>query len=195
LPNLEDLINQPPFTCYAEYIDKRNIDCPEVWAPLPYLDLPKGARHAAAQSQKGHAFSKHPYPQVISPGLTQQEHFQAAMTFAAEEHFPLDCSEVVDTDTQFAADFMAREYHRLREARQWRIGAVQELARRLAGFSDHLRKFQPFPVSTVAADIHIAFLAVAILLIAWPDWQFPMQFVTGMMAIGNLARTGVFRQR
>ena len=72
---------------------------------------------------------------------------------------------------------------------------VQELAKIIQTFARKLRKYQCLPVRRVAAKIHIGLIAVACILIRWPDWRLAQQFVTGFDVVDRLEPFNVFRGR
>ena len=72
--------------------------------------------------------------------------------------------------------------------------AVVALAERLQPLSAHLRKRQQGSVARVAAKIHVAFLAVAVVLLQWPDVNLPQRYITGFQSLGTLEPSRVLRQ-
>ena len=72
--------------------------------------------------------------------------------------------------------------------------AVVALAERLQPLSQHPRKQQKGAVAKVAAKIHVAFLAIALVLLNWPDTNLPSRYITGFRSLGMLESTGVLRQ-
>ena len=68
------------------------------------------------------------------------------------------------------------------------------LAQRLRPLSQHLRKQQRGAVAKVAAKMHVAFLAVAVVLLNWPDISLPRRYITGFRSLGMLVTTNVLRQ-
>ena len=45
----------------------------------------------------------------------------------------------------------------------------------------------------VARNIHTAFLATAVVLLAWPDVKLPQRYITGFRSIGKQEISGVLR--
>lgn len=74
----------------------------------------------------------------------------------------------VEIDLQSAASWTV-SHGDLADARSSCYKAVVALADRLQPLSQHLRRQQRGAVAKVAAKIHIAFLAVATVLLTWPD--------------------------
>ena len=72
--------------------------------------------------------------------------------------------------------------------------AVVALAERLQPLSMHLRKRQQGAIARVATKIHVAFLAVAVILLHWPDANLPQRYITGFRSLGMLEPTRVLRQ-
>ena len=75
----------------------------------------------------------------------------------------------VEVDLQSAASWTVSQMGDLADARTSCYKAVVALADRLQPLSQHLRRQQGGAVAKVAARIHIAFLAVATVLLNWPD--------------------------
>ena len=71
--------------------------------------------------------------------------------------------------------------------------AINALFERLQPLSVHMRKFQRGSVAQVAGSMHIAFLAVAVILTQRPDTALPSRYVTGFKSLGVLEHTGVLR--
>ena len=82
----------------------------------------------------------------------------------------------------------------LADARTSCYKAVVALAERLQPLSQHLRKQQRGAVAKVAAKMRVAFLAVAVILLSWPDTKLPSRYITGFRSLGMMEATGVLRQ-
>ena len=73
-------------------------------------------------------------------------------------------------------------------------GSRIALAERLQPLSAHLRERQQGSVARVAAKVHVAFLAVAVVLLQWPDVSLPRRYITGFQSLGTLEPSHVLRQ-
>ena len=56
-----------------------------------------------------------------------------------------------------------------------------------------LHRHQSATAKAVAGQFHLAFLAVAILLIGWPDWKLPRCYLIGFRSVGVIGITNVFK--
>ena len=99
----------------------------------------------------------------------------------------------VESDLRCAADWTVANMANLAAARTACYKAVNALSERLQPLSAHLRKFQRGSVAQVAGNMHIAFLAVAVILTQWPDTALPSRYVTGFRSLGMLEHTGILR--
>ena len=99
----------------------------------------------------------------------------------------------VESDLQSAAPWTVSRMGDLADARTSCYKAVVALADRLQPLSQHLRQQQKGSVAKVAANIHVAFLAVATVLLNWPDTNLPSRYITGFGNLGMMERTGVLR--
>ena len=68
------------------------------------------------------------------------------------------------------------------------------IAERLQPLSLHLRQRQQGTVAKVASRMHVALLAVAVILLHWPDANLPRRCITGFQSLGMLEPTRVLRQ-
>ena len=99
-----------------------------------------------------------------------------------------------ETDLQCAAAWIATNMDNFANTRTYCCRAVVALAKRLQPLSVHLRKRQEGAVAQVATKIHVAFLAVAMILLQWPDVNLPQRYIIGFRSLGMLETTRVLRQ-
>ena len=99
----------------------------------------------------------------------------------------------VEIDLQSAASWTVSRMGDLADARTSCYKAVVALADHLQPLSQHLRRQQGGSVAKVAANIHVAFLAVATVLLNWPNTSLPSRYLTGFRSLGLMERTGVLR--
>ena len=154
----------------------------------------RGWRRAAEGEQKGTMFVAGGAEQIVSLGLSASEHFSSALQAAAAQPFPLDAPPAAETDLEFAAESSASRMADLHAFRGESYKAVAALAERLQPTSAHLRQFQCGAVAQVAARMHIGLLAVAVVVMGWPDTTLPLRFITGFSSLGWVERSGVLRE-
>ena len=193
MPQLDDLVNSPPFTVYADYLEEQGLEADGPLGPTIMTAYGTAARRASEGDQKGHFFAARALPQVVPLGASPDEHFRVATEYAKDGRFPLDEGLAAEQDLQCAASWTVAMMRKLPEARGAAHRAVQELIRRCKTLSEHLRKWQSGSVAQVAAKIEVGFLAVATVLLAWPDTSLPKRYVTGFSSVGVIERTGVLR--
>ena len=94
-------------------------------------------------------------------------------------------------DLRFAARQAVAHRANLRQWHDDKVKVVEELQRRLAPISRHLRKFQHSTVKQVTANLHLAMIGMAVVLMCWNDYTLPAGFITGFSLL-TMPRTGVF---
>ena len=154
----------------------------------------KGQRRLAEGDQRGSFFAADAVAQIVPLGLTADGHFFAAAKYASQGKFPMNDGLAVETDLQCAAAWTVANMGNFANARTSCYKAVVALAERLQPLSVHLRKRQQGAVAQVASKIHVAFLAVAVILPQWPDVNLPLRYVTGFQSLGMFGATRVLRQ-
>ena len=171
-PMVEDLVNQPPFTCFAQWLrsPKLRWDGPLV----PMLASPQQrllARTAEGQ-QAGALSRKAACPPLLPFGLSCEQHFEHSL--ARTEQPPL-----MDLDLQFAADIMASNYGSMRELRQGAVRAMRELKSRWARVGTRLRHLQPDAIRTATQQRDLGLLGLLVVLLSWGDVAMPLGFAAG----------------
>jgi hypothetical protein len=83
----------------------------------------------------------------------------------------------VEVDLQCAAAWTLDKMEGLAEARTSCYKAVVALAKRLQPLSQHLRQRQQGTVAKVASKMHVALLAVAVIILHWPDANLPRRYI------------------
>ena len=154
----------------------------------------RGQRRLAEGDQKGFFFAADAVAQIVPLGLTADSHFSTAASYARQGRFPMNEVLAVETDLQCATAWTVANADTLADARTSCYKAVVALAERLQRLSLHLRQRQQGAVAKVAAKMHVAFLAVAMILLQWPDDSLPGRYVTGLQNLGLLEPTRVLRQ-
>ena len=194
MPVLGDIVNCPPFTTFPEFLVRQQLDADGHLGPTIMSSYTRGQRHLAEGNQRGFFFAKDAVPLVIPLGLTADAHFAAASRYAQQGGFPMNDGLAVEIDLQSAASWTVSQMGGLSDARTSCYKAVVALADRLQPLSQHLRRQQRGAVAKVAARIHIAFLAVATVLLNWPDTSLLSKFITGFRSLGMMECTGVLRE-
>ena len=193
MPVLDAIVNSPPFTTFPEFLERQQLDADGHPGPTIMTNYTRGQRHLAEGNQRGSFFALDAVPQVVPFGLSADEHFAAASRYAQQGGFPMADGLAVEIDLQSAASWTVSRMGDLADARSTCYKAVVALADRLQPLSQHLRRQQRGSVAKVAANIHVAFLAVATVLLNWPDTSLPSRYITGFRSLGLMERTGVLR--
>jgi len=193
MPCLENLINTEPFITFPEFLDNLDLDTDRVPGPCHFEDTRKGTRAAAANDQRSHFFTKGHYSQLVPLGLEPDDHFFEAMKLAGTEQFPMDSEPITPADLKYAVQQSITNLRSLPDARCKWFCAVKELAARSQLLSVHLRQFQVGPAAKVASRINVGLIAIAVILMSWPQWRLPSHFVSGFKVVGSLDPTGVYQ--
>ena len=64
---------------------------------------------------------------------------------------------------------------------------------RLQMQSKQLRKLQQSIIALVAGKLHLAFIAVGVILASWPHTALPMLFVKGFNVVGKVKAIGIYK--
>ena len=70
---------------------------------------------------------------------------------------------------------------------------MKELVSRTDDLTNYLKEFQHPQVAKVAGAIKVGFFAVATIIMAWPDSQPALRYLTGFGTLGELEATQVLR--
>ena len=169
MPNLEDLVNAAPFICHAEYLQGIEQEPDGPLGPTIMTSYTRGQRRLAEGDQRGSFFAADAVGQVVPLGLTADAHFCAASKYAQQGRFPMNEGFAVESDLRCAADWAVARMANLVDARTACYKAANALSERLQPLTVHFRKFQRGSVAQVAGNVHVAFLALAVILVQWPD--------------------------
>jgi len=82
----------------------------------------------------------------------------------------------------------------LHNARGRIFRSVKALAYRMQPLSHRLHKRQQGTVALVAKDIHLGLMAVAVILLAWPDFALVLRYIFSFRSIGASEFSGVLRR-
>lgn len=190
MPNLEDIVNVAPFTCFADWLEANDISLSEgsSWAN----SAGPGWRAAALGQQRGALHSAAQIEPLVGFGLSKAEHLARAQDLARRGKSPWTEIAAADNDLRFAAADLLANRNRLREHRQATRKAFSELADRCAPLTTQLRQFQPPSVKRIAGNVNLGLVAVLVILMAWPDWKLPQRFVEGFQVVGELELSHVW---
>ena len=190
-PMIEDLINQPPFTNFPQWLRHQGLrwDGPLV----PMLASPQQRLLArAAEGQQAGALSGKP---PLHPfGLSCDEHFARSLA-RADCPLPTEQPPLMDLDLQFAADAMARDFGHLRKVRQRALRAIRELKDRWTRVSTRLRHLQPPAIRAATSKRDLGLLGLLVILMSWGDVAMPCGFIEGLPAVGLAPPYGIFPQQ
>ena len=193
IPNLEDVVNGAPFTTFTDYLQRHEQEFDGPLGPTIMTACSRGQGRLAEGDQRGSFFAADAVAQVVPLGLSADGHFSAVSAYAQQGKFPMIEGLTVESDLRCAANWTVANMANLAAARAACYKAVNALSDRLQPLFAHLRKFQRGSVAQVAGNMHIAFLAVAVILTQWPDTALPSRYVTGFTSLGMLEHTGVLR--
>ena len=182
-PMIEDLVNNPVFRAYPEWLQERGA----VWdGPLGPFMAPAAVRLAqrTSEGQQAGAYSQRAsLPPLLSYGLEPDEHFVQARALS-QQPLPTENLAVLDADLHFAAFVTARSRGHLRGLRQTAVKVLRELHRRWQGVTLHLRRFQSTAIQAVTHKRDIGLTGLLMVLISWPDATYPHGLIVGLPAVG-----------
>ena len=186
-------MNSAPFTVFPEFLENLGLDADGPLGPTLMTAYTRGQRRLAEKDQRGSFFAADAVAQIVPLGFTADDHFSTAASYARQGEFPMDDGLAIETDLQCAAAWVVTNMDSLANARTSCYKAVVALAERLQPLSVRLRRRQQGAVAQVATKIHGAFLAVAAILLHWPDVNLPRRYITGFQSLGMLEPTRVLR--
>ena len=189
VPILEDLLNQSPFTDYLHSFAELG-DLQSMYPPA--MSTCRWQAEASLGLQAGAGSSNRALPSLVRPGGGPWDHLHQALEVARScgtwTNFDLEA----EPDLHFAA---AASVQQLRGLKGWRravIRKISELERRCRPLAGHLRAQQHKCVRSVRPDINVAFIAVLILVMRWPDRMLPFRFTIGFRIAGAIEASEVF---
>lgn len=190
-PMIEDLVNQPPFNDYPQWLSSQDVP----WdGPLGPQHAPRSVRLAQRMTeaqQSGALAHRAALPPLLPFGLDVDEHFRLTRLRAAQP-LPTEGASVLDPDLHFAAWQGSRLRGSLRQHRQKAVGMLSELASRWRGVTTHLRGIQPQSVAAVTASRDVGLVALLMVLLQWPDVTYPHGLILGLPAVGFAPCYGIF---
>lgn len=193
-PFVEDLLNQHPFSSFADWLASRDLDWDQ---PLGPHNASRRTmlvqRHAEGQQAGAHSH-RAALPPLFQFGLDPDAHFQRARS-RAREPLPFEQPPVLDQDLQFAAHLHATARGHLRQWRQRAVGALRELKQRWSRVSEQLRQRQEPSIQLVTRERDLGLTSLMIVLMSWADTGYPFGLITGLPAVGYAPAYGVFPQQ
>lgn len=190
-PMLEDLINQPPFTCYLEWRASNDLSWDGPLNPCLTSGPTRLALRMAEGKQAGALNQRTALPPLLSFGLDPDQHFALALQ-RARVPLPTEALPVLDDDLRFAGACCAQWRGDLRQKRKQAIGALKELKSRLASTTALLAQHQSEAIKQVTQGRDFALLTLLILLTSWGDSSYPMGLITGLPAVGFAPHYNIF---
>ena len=154
IPVLDDLVNSAPFTVFPELLENLGLDADGSLGPTLMTAYTRGQRRLAEKDQRGSFFAADAVAQIVPLGLTADDNFSTAASYARQGKFPMDDGLAVEKDLQCAAAWVVTNMESLASARTSCYKAVVALAERLQPLSMHPRKRQQGAVARVATKIH-----------------------------------------
>ena len=188
---LEDLINQPPFTCYLEWRAEKGIPWDEALNPCLTGTQVRLALRMAEGKQAGALNQRTALPPLLPFGMDPDQHFHLAI-LRAQHPLPTEALPVLDDDLRFAGECCAKWRGDLRARRNQAIGALKELKSRLATTTAVLIQHQSEAIRQVTQGRDLALLTLLLVLTSWGDTSYPMGLITGLPAVGYAPHYNIF---
>lgn len=188
---VEDLLNQPPFTCYPQWRSEQGLE----WDGALNPDIAAGPVRLAWRMAEGKQAGAHSQKAALSPlvsfGLDPDTHFQAALK-RARDPVPTEAPPVLDADLRFAGACNAHWRGDLRDKRKRALGVLQELKYRLQSVSKVLVSHQSQAIQAVTKSRDLGLLAVLMVITSWGDTGYPFGLIKGLPAVGYAPHYGIF---
>ena len=193
-PFVEDLLNTPTFLEFSQWMAFKY---PDHDGDLGPLILGRGGvylQRASAQDQPGAAARKSSLAPITPFGLDPDRHFEVALAAHATGS-PLDWAGPGDLDLEYAAHVMSQGPAYVESKRKLNAAVFAELSSRLWPVSVFLHSQQLPTVHGVNPSVHLALIAVLVLMMAWPDTSFPSCLFSGFPAVGHAPPCGLWDTR
>ena len=190
-PMLEDLLNQPPFTCYGQWRFEEGLEWDGPLNPCMAGGAVRLAMRMAEGKQSGALSQRAALPPLLPFGLDPDDHFTLAV-HRASLPLPTESLPVMDDDLKFAGTCLACWRGDLRRRRAQAIGAMKELKSRLASTTALLARHQTEAIQQVTQGRDLALVTLLILMMSWGDTGYPFGLITGLPAVGFAPCYNVF---
>ena len=143
-----------------------------------------GMQRAVGNSHRG-------LDHLLQPGLGREKHMEAATALPS----PYKPGATADPDLRFAAHTMAIWAQYLPPWRHQQESMLLSLVESVRPLTEALRRIMPETVKRVAAKKNPAFIALATILLRWPDRHLAVEYVIGHNIVGHIQTSGIFRAR
>eukprot|EP00434_Breviolum_minutum_P029334 symbB.v1.2.025947.t1/scaffold2554.1/size89898/9 len=190
-PMLEDLINQPPFTCFLQWRFERQMEWDGPLNPALAAGTGRLAWRMAEGKQAGALSQRAALPPLLPFGLGPEDHFLQAR-HRARQPLPTENPLVLDSDLEFAGYCHAQWRGQLRHKRDKAIGALKELKSRMTATTSLLASHQTIAIRQVTAGRDLGLLTLLLLLASWGDTGYPYGLIKGLPAVGFAPHYQVF---
>jgi len=188
---LEDLINQPPFTCFLQWRFERQMEWDGPLNPALAAGTGRLAWRMAEGKQAGALSQRAALPPLLPFGLDPEDHFFRARQ-RAQLPLPTENPPVLDSDLEFAGYCHAQWRGQLRQRRDKAIGALKELKSRMTATTTLLSSHQSIAIRQVTAGRDLGLLTLLLLLASWGDTGYPYGLIKGLPAVGFAPHYQVF---
>ena len=182
-PMVEDLLGGEPFTGFADWKRQRGERDDVALGPRILTTREIRAGRAGMGQQQGAVTHKAALPPLLSHQLGPGEHFLEARRVAASPS-PLERDPAGDEDIRYAAERICAPAAALAAARLEHLAALEELRDRWRPVTARIRAAQCPTVAAVTKDRDLGLLALAVVLLAWPDTTLPLNLLYGLPAVG-----------
>ena len=175
-PMLEDLLNQPPFTCYGHWRFEEGLEWDGPLNPCMAGGAVRLAMRMAEGKQAGALSQRAALPPLLPFGLDPDDHFTLAVNRASLP-LPTESLPVMDDDLKFAGTCLACWRGDLRRKREQALGAMKELKSRLASTTALLARHQTEAIQQVTQGRDLALVTLLILMMSWGDTGYPFGLI------------------
>ena len=190
-PMLEDLINQPPFTCFLQWRFERQMEWDGPLNPALAAGTGRLAWRMAEGKQAGALSQRAALPPLLPFGLGPEDHFLQAR-HRARQPLPTENPPVLDSDLEFVGYCHAQWRGQLCHKRDKAIGALKELKSRMTATTSLLASHQTIAIRQVTAGRDLGLLTLLLLLASWGDTGYPYGLIKGLPAVGFAPHYQVF---
>ena len=177
-PLLEDLANSHPLQAFAQWSVQQPLQLDGEIGPQILSRFGVITQRAGLHEQSGAAAHRSALPPLVPFGVDPDGHFRCALDLQCHGT-PLESPGPLDSDLKFAAHCMASGPSSIQAARGAALRVLEELSFRLEPISQFLRNQQPTDVQKANRRVHLALIAVLIVLMSWPDTGFIASLMQG----------------
>ena len=190
-PLLEDLANSHPLQAFAQWSVQQPFQLDGEAGPQILSRFGVITQRAGLHEQSGAAAHRSALPILVPFGVDPDGHFRCALDLQCHGT-PLESPGPLDSDLKFAAHCMASGPSSIQSARGAALRVLEELSFRLEPISQFLRNQQPVDVQKANRRVHLALIALLIVLMSWPDTGLIASLMQGSPAVGYLPPCGLW---